>query len=45
VFLGSDEAGALLEVIAIETEQGLLIIHAMPIRDRYRQHLKGDDDA
>jgi hypothetical protein len=31
-------------VIAIETEHGLLIIHAMPIRDRYRQHLQGDDD-
>jgi hypothetical protein len=45
VFLGSDESGTLLEVIAIETDSGLLIIHAMPIRDRYRPHLKGDHDA
>ncbi len=45
VFIGEDEDGTLLEVIAIETDSGLLIIHAMPIRDRYRPYLKGDHDA
>jgi hypothetical protein len=40
-----DETGALLEVMAIETDRGLLVIHAMTMRAKYRIHLKGDDDA
>jgi hypothetical protein len=45
IFLGRDETGALLEVMAIETDRGLLVIHAMTMRAKYRIHLKGDDDA
>lgn len=45
IFLGRDETGALLEVMAIETDHGLLVIHAMAMRAKYRDHLKGDDDA
>lgn len=42
VFLGADEAGELLEVMAIETDpEGLLIIHAQPIRNRYLELLRG----
>ncbi len=41
VFLGPDEQGELLEVMAVETNAGgLLIIHAQPIRDRYLGILK-----
>jgi len=39
------ETEALLEVMAIETDRGVLVIHAMRMRARYRVHLKGDDDA
>jgi hypothetical protein len=43
VFLGPDEQGELLEVMAVETDNdGLLIIHAQPIRNRYLELLKGD---
>lgn len=42
VFLGPAEEGELLEVMAIETDSGgLLIIHAQGIRDRYLELLKG----
>ena len=42
VFLGPDEQGELLEVMAVETDTGgLLIIHAQPIRDRYLGLFKG----
>lgn len=42
VFLGPDERGKLLEVMAIQTDDGgLLIIHAQRIRDRYLALLKG----
>jgi hypothetical protein len=27
------------------TDGGLLIIHAMPMRAKYADHLRGDDDA
>jgi len=38
VFLGDDEEGAALEVMAVELEDGaLLVIHAMPLRDRYQK--------
>ena len=36
VFLGDDENGVALEVMAVGVEGGdLLVIHAMPLRDRY----------
>jgi hypothetical protein len=42
VFLGPDPDGELLEVMAIETDDGgLLIIHAQPIRDRNLKLLEG----
>ena len=31
--------------MAIETDHGLLVIHAMTMRAKYQDHLKGDDDA
>jgi hypothetical protein len=38
VFLGDDMEGIALEVMAIELEdEGLLVIHAMALRDRYRE--------
>jgi len=38
VFLGDDVQGTALEVMAVELEDGsLLVIHAMPLRDRYRK--------
>lgn len=38
VYLGDDPEGVPLEVMAVELEnQGLLVIHAMPLRDRYRE--------
>ena len=41
VFLGPDQNGELLEVMAIETETGgLLVIHAQRIRDRYLRLLE-----
>jgi hypothetical protein len=45
VFLGPDQNDVLLEVVAIETDQGLLIIHAMKMRGKYRPFLKGKRDA
>ncbi len=37
VFLGDDERGRALEVMAVRHgEDGLLVIHAMGVRDRYR---------
>lgn len=36
VFLGDDAAGVPLEVLAIELQSGdLLVIHAMPLRQKY----------
>jgi hypothetical protein len=38
VFLGDDAKGTALEVMAVELDDGsLLVIHAMPLRDRYRK--------
>lgn len=38
IFLGDDENGNALEVMAVELDDGgLLVIHAMPLRDRYRK--------
>lgn len=37
IFLGSDASGVPLEIVAIESEAGgLLVIHAMRLRRRYR---------
>lgn len=38
VFLGDDDDGAALEVMAVELDDdSLLVIHAMPLRDGYRK--------
>lgn len=38
VLLGDDAGGVALEVIGIELEdESLLVIHAMPLRERYRR--------
>lgn len=38
VFLGDDAEGIALEVMAVELEdESLLVIHAIPLRDRYRE--------
>jgi hypothetical protein len=42
VFLGPDQAGEVLEVIAVETDVGLLVIHAMRMRPKYEEHLPRD---
>ena len=41
VFLGADREGVLLEVMAVETDVGVLIIHAMRMRAKYERHLRG----
>ncbi len=45
VFLGPDPIGVMLEVVAVETEHGLLIIHAMKMRSQYRPFLKRKRNA
>jgi hypothetical protein len=45
VFLGPDQDGELLEVMAVEIADGLLVIHAMRIRTKYLDYLKGEDNA
>jgi len=40
VFLGVDQRGELLEVMAVETDAGLLVIHAMRLRAKYRRYLR-----
>jgi hypothetical protein len=45
IFLGADEDGVMLEVMAVETDYGVLIIHAMKMRSKYANHLEGHDDA
>jgi hypothetical protein len=38
VFLGDDTDGVALEVMAVELDkENLLVIHAMPLRDRYQK--------
>lgn len=37
LYLGDDEAGVSLEVMAVELESGeLYVVHAMPLRKKYR---------
>jgi len=38
VFLGDDATGRALEVMAVATERGLLVIHAMDLRRKWRRH-------
>lgn len=38
VFLGDDATGRALEVMAVATERGLLVIHAMDLRPKWRRH-------
>ena len=39
LFLGDDEMGAALEVVAVELQTGgILVIHAMELREQYRPH-------
>lgn len=45
VFLGTDSTGRLLEVMAVELKDNtLLIIHAMPMRAKYRRYLEDPSD-
>lgn len=37
LFLGLDPDGVALEVMAIELDDGLLVIHAMKLRPKYRE--------
>ncbi len=39
LFLGPDAGGRVLEVIAAEVDDGLLVFHAMPISAKYRRYL------
>ena len=36
VFLGDDATGRALEVMAVRTDRGLLVIHAMDLRPKWR---------
>jgi hypothetical protein len=36
VFLGDDVTGRALEVMAVQTQTGLLVIHAMDLRPKWR---------
>ena len=36
VFVGDDESGRALEVMAVRTDRGLLVIHAMDLRPKWR---------
>ena len=43
LYLGASPAGALLEVLTIRREDGTeLVIHAMPMRSKYRPLLPGE---
>ena len=35
VFVGDDESGRALEVMAVRTDRGLLVIHAMDLRPKW----------
>jgi len=39
VFLGMDKSGRAIEVVAVESEHGLLVIHAMDMRPKWRLFL------
>lgn len=42
IFLGPDKEGTVLEVMAVETQAGYMVIHAMPIRRKYLDYLQGE---
>jgi hypothetical protein len=42
VFLGADADGVLLEVMAVEINDGMLVIHAMEMRRKYLPYLEGE---
>lgn len=45
LIIGPDPAGNLLELLAIETDTGdLLVFHAMTMRPKYRDLLQGMED-
>ena len=44
VFLGPDQDDTMLEVMAVETEAGLPVIHAMRIRPKHLEYLEGASD-
>ena len=37
VFLGDDESGRALEAMAVRKDRGVLVIHAMDLRPKWRQ--------
>ena len=41
LFLGPDETGRVLEVVAIREEERLVVIHAMDMRSKYRLRYEG----
>ncbi|MCX6420950.1 MAG: hypothetical protein NT180_01085 [Actinobacteria bacterium] len=41
LFLGPDETGRVLEVVAIREEERLVVIHAMDMRSKYRSRYEG----
>jgi hypothetical protein len=43
VFLGAEPNGVVPEVMAIETDRGFLIIHAMEMRCKYRPFVDTQD--
>lgn len=44
LYIGPDLDGHLLEVIAVTRDDGELVIHAMPLRRKYRPLLPGLED-
>jgi hypothetical protein len=43
VYLGEDAQGRVLEVMAVEVENHeMLVIHAMPLRNKYKKRYEGE---
>lgn len=45
IFLGDDHTDRALEVVAIETKTGLLVIHAMDLRTKWRAEYERGKNA
>ena len=46
LYVGDDHTGRALEVVTVEIPEGLLVLHAMDMREKYRQlYENGDVDA
>lgn len=43
VFLGRDASGRALEVMAVVTQRGLLVIHAMDLRPKWRSIMEAGE--